>query len=262
LRVMFWSFAEKRVVRDCNGILFAADDEKALAEQSFLRGSVHHGYVLSYGAEDIQGDENIQKAAFLKTNPQLRGKKYVLFLGRIHAKKGIDILISAFARVAADFEDIQLVIAGPGDIGLANELKRLAAELNISHRIHWTGMVTGDEKWGAFRLAEYFVLPSHQENFGISVVEAMAASVPVLVSKRVNIWREIVAGGGGVATMDRVEDVVASLRSLLNQPPYARDMMGRHARETFQNRFNLEKNAAQLIEVIERLSLAAKSLAG
>jgi glycosyltransferase involved in cell wall biosynthesis len=262
LRLVFWGLIERKVVRDSKGIFFSAEEERQFANEAFLRGRYGDGYVLGYGAEDITGESDRQKAAFLAVLPQLRARKYLLFLGRIHPKKGLDLLVNAFGRLAAEFPEVDLVIAGPDDVELTPRLQRLITDPEVERRIHWVGMLSGDRKWGAFRLAEYFVLPSHQENFGIAVVEAMAASVPVLVSKKVNIWREVEASGGGLATTDTIEGTIQALRLLLKLTPPQRDAMGARARVGYMEQFNLEKNAGELIDLIARINNNQVDLAG
>src|SRR6185437_1538003 len=110
-------------------------------------------------------------------------------LGRIHPKKGTDILIASFAASLAKNPDWQLVIVGPDQIGWQKELQALAESLGVSNRITWTGALAGSLKWGAFSASELFVIPSHQENFGIVVAEAMSCNLPVVMSNKVNIWR-------------------------------------------------------------------------
>ena len=149
-----------------------------------------------------------------RTLPELKGRKFILFLSRIHPKKGVDLLIQAFARHAKTFPEIDLVIAGPDQTGSKSALQKLARELGVDNRIYWPGMLSGDAKWGAFRSAEFFVLPSHQENFGIVVAEAMALSKPVLITNKVNIWREIEADGAGLVVNDDVEGIAAGLRKM------------------------------------------------
>jgi glycosyltransferase involved in cell wall biosynthesis len=130
----------------------------------------------------------------------------ILFLGRIHEKKGCDLLLRAWKEVLSsgmrNISDIHLVMAGPADHAYGAEMKELAGKLGIGTRVTWTGMITGDLKWGSLRAADAFILPSHQENFGVSVVEALACGVPVLISNKVNIWREIEEDNAGLVEND------------------------------------------------------------
>lgn len=91
----------------------------------------------------------------------------------------------------ADQPDLELVIAGPDQVGLQTKLQRQAEQLGVAARVHWPGLLTGDPKWGALRNCEAFVLPSRQENFGVVVAEALGCGRSVLISDQVNIWPEI-----------------------------------------------------------------------
>jgi glycosyltransferase involved in cell wall biosynthesis len=253
LRTVFWNLFEWKVLRDARGIFFACEQEKQLAGQSFLRGT-YHGYVVGYGTQDVSGDQDAQKSAFLSKFPRVRGRKLILFLSRIHPKKGLDLLIRAFARHAEKLFEFDLLIAGPDDIGLKAQLTKIAVKTGIGGRIHWTGMLTGDEKWGAFRLAEFFVLPSHQENFGIAVVEAMALAVPVLITKKVNIWREVQSCGAGRVVIDEIDEIADGLQYMCSLPQSEREIMAAKARDCFLERFNLDKNATELLNLMMSLN--------
>jgi glycosyltransferase involved in cell wall biosynthesis len=252
LRTVFWSLFERKVLRDAGGVFFASEEERRLAGQSFLQRD-SHSYVVGYGTEDVRGDPEDQKSAFLSRFPQLRGRRLILFLGRVHPKKGLDVLVKAFARVTGEFPAFDLVVAGPDDMGMRQQLTNMASHLGVSGRIHWTGMLSGDQKSGAFLSSDFFALPSHQENFGIAVVEAMAAAVPVLISKKVNIWREVQSSGGGHAVMDNVGEVVEGLKHMCRLSPRELAIMKENARNCFCERFNIENNAAELASLMIKL---------
>jgi glycosyltransferase involved in cell wall biosynthesis len=150
------------------------------------------------------GDRSARGAGrILNAFPRLREKSFLLFLGRLHEKKGCAELIRAFAEI--ENSSLQLVLAGPcANDDYLQRLKRLTNELNLGKTITFCGMLTGNLKWGAFAAAEAFILPSHQENFGIAVVEALACGTPVLISNKINIWREIVNDACGFAAEDDV----------------------------------------------------------
>jgi glycosyltransferase involved in cell wall biosynthesis len=135
----------------------------------------------------------------------------LVFLGRLHPKKGCDLLIDAFARVATHVGDARLVMAGPDSAEWRAALERRAAAAGVADRILWTGMLHGSEKWAALFAAEALVLPSHQENFGFVVAEALGCGVPVLISDKVNIWREVADAGAGFVAPDTIEGTVELL---------------------------------------------------
>ena len=107
-------------------------------------------------------------------------------------------------------------------------------------------MISGAMKWGALRSAEVFVLPSHQENFGVVVSEALAAGVPALISNKVNIWREIKADGAGMVGEDTLEGTCGLLQSFLEMPTEQKLAMRRRARACFEARFEIRKAAESL----------------
>jgi glycosyltransferase involved in cell wall biosynthesis len=178
----------------------------------------------------------------------LAGRRFVLFLSRIHPKKGCDLLIRAFAKVASKDPTLDLVMAGPDASGWGKNLTNIAAELGIKDRIHWPGMLKGDLKWGAFRGAEAFILPSHQENFGIVIAEAMACGKPVLTTRRVNTWREVQDCGAGLVENDDLDGIIRLLERFLGLSDEAKQIMGQSARKGFVEKFDIRTMAPQLIQ--------------
>ncbi|MHB1672824.1 MAG: glycosyltransferase [Acidobacteriaceae bacterium] len=250
-KMVYWTLAEHRVMRDASTVLFTCQTEQRLAPQSFAL-SRWNSAVVPYGAELPTGDPAAQAEAFYQKCPAARGRRFVLYLGRIHPKKGCDLLIEAFAATAAKFPDVDLVMAGP-DAGMRAGLEARVAAAKLSSRVHWPSLITGDAKWGAFHASETFVLPSHQENFGIAVAEALGCSKPVLISDQVNIWPEIQEDGAGLVAPDTVEGTKHLLQQWLELSPAQREAMGRQARACFENRYNLDKNVAELLGYFARM---------
>ena len=209
---IYWPWADYRVLRDAQAVLFTCEEERLQARSSFWLYRCNE-VVVSFGTAKPQGDPELELQECFTRYPELRGKKLALFMGRIHPKKGCDLLIEAFAKVLAQRPDWQLVIAGPDQLGWQEELNYRAAQLGVGQRITWTGMIGGAMKWGALRAAEVFVLPSHQENFGIAVAEALAVGAPALISNKVNIWREIESDRAGIVADDTYDGTCELLRS-------------------------------------------------
>ncbi|GAA4328689.1 glycosyltransferase [Variovorax defluvii] len=246
---LYWPWGEYRVLRDAAAVVFTCEEERLLARQSFWLYRARE-VVGSYGTSAPPDDGPRQAEVFFSAYPALRGRRVLLFLGRIHEKKGCDLLIEAFARVAAQAPDLHLVMAGPGDEGLTRQLQSRADSLGVADRISWPGMLSGDLKWGAFHACEVFCLPSHQENFGIAVVEAMACGRPVLISDKVNIWREIAEDRAGFVEPDTLEGTTALLQHWLAATPADLDAMRDAARRSFARRFRMEQVAQKLVDII------------
>ena len=120
-------------------------------------------------------------------------------------------------------------------------MQALAQELGLAQHVFWTGMLRGELKWGAFRAADAFILPSHQENFGIAVAEALACGVPVLISNQVNIWREIDASGAGLVEPDDLAGTRRLIERWLDQPQAAWQAMKTRAAQCFHERFLIDR---------------------
>ena len=247
---LYWPWADYRVARDAKAVLFTASEEARLAAQSFWLYRVNAsvvGFGVALDGHALTG----QAEHFHQAFPETRGKRIVLFLARLHPKKGCDLLIEAFARFASADLSLHLVMAGPDQTGLTDGLQALAAKCGIAQRITWTGMLQGNLKWGALRAAEVFSLPSHQENFGIAVAEALAVGLPVLISERVNIWREIVDDGAGFADADTLAGTIATLDRWLGWASLDRALMGERARACYQDRFCIDAAAKRVVGTIE-----------
>jgi glycosyltransferase involved in cell wall biosynthesis len=121
----------------------------------------------------------------------------------------------------------------------------------LSYRVHWPGLITGDAKWGAFHAGETFVLPSHQENFGIAVAEALGCSRPVLISDQVNIWPEIYADGAGLVEPDTLDGTRKLLQRWLALSSEERHQMQRNANACFVARYNLDQNVSELVRFFQ-----------
>jgi len=249
---IYWPWVDFRVLRDARAVLFTAERERVLARESFWLYQVRE-VVAGLGTSPPPEGAEEQRRAFLGRWPELAGKRLWLYLSRIHPKKGTDLLIEAFAAVAGEDPQLELVIAGPDQVGWQGELEQRAKALGISERIHWTGMVSGDLKWGAFRSAELFCLPSHQENFGIAVAEALACGVPVAIGEPVNIATEVEEAGAGLVHADTLAGTTAAYRRWLALGAEERRAMGTAAAGLFAEKFHIRAVAKRQVEILTEL---------
>ena len=244
---LYWPWAEYRVLRNAAAVIFTSEEERSQARKSFWLYRCREK-VSPVGVEAPPISSNA-KSEFLSRYPQLQNTRIFLFLGRLHPKKGCDMLLEAFAQMRSN-DSISLILAGPDQVGWESDLRRQVTRLNLTNRVVFTGMLKGSMKQGAFANAEAFVLPSHQENFGISVVEALAARVPVLISNRVNIWREIEADRAGYVESDDLAGTTRLVQRWTDTAPAEREMIRQNARRCFEQRFEINRAVDSLLQIL------------
>ena len=247
-KYVYWFAAQHRVLRDAFRVIFTTKAEEELAAKSFWPHT-WKGQVVPLGTNRPTGDPAQQVEVFLSACPGVRGRRFLLFLGRIHEKKGCDLLIEAYARVAP--RDLDIVVAGPDQVKLRARLEQMAEERGVGARVHFPGMLQGDAKWGAFHAAEAFILPSHQENFGIAIAEAIACSRPVLISNKINIWHYVTEDEVGLVEEDTIEGTERLLRRWLALTPEERQAMVIRTDASFEKRFSMRNCALALRQIFE-----------
>lgn len=258
---IFWLLFEGPLLHGARAVLFTTEEERRLAQGQFW-GYPYRGRVVGFGAGDVDGRRETQIAAFRAAVPSLKDRRYLIFLNRLHPKKGCDLLVQAFASIAARRPDLDLVMAGPDQVGWMAGLRRMAKDLAIADRVHWPGMLSGDAKWGALLGSEALVLPSHQENFGVVVAEALACARPVLISNKVNIWREVEACGAGLVENDDLAGAEALLDRFLAMPTSEHERMQRQARACFEEHFKASTATKAIFDTIAQALGASDRQAG
>lgn len=273
----YYKLIEQKVINKADEIFFASAEECRLAATTFKPYHPRRTRIIGLGIEPPPASTLQMQLAFAKLCPNLGKSPYLLYLGRIHEKKGLDLLIHAYANhvrsafcyfqrctgILAHFEQpvirmkdkfeksvLHLVVAGPGlDSAYGRYiLDLLSRRPELKGLVHFPGMLTHDAKWGAFYGCEAFVLTSHQENFGIAIVEALACAKPVLISDQVNIWKEVKASGGGLITQDTLMGVHHVLQQWTRLSKTAKLKVSRQARLTYLKNFSVDGIANRLIE--------------
>jgi len=242
---LYWEAVEKRVLRKARAVLFTSTAERDRAPRTF-GAPWRKRDLVPLGIAEPAADEAGQREAFLQRFPQLNGRRILLFLGRLDRKKGCDLLVLAFASMKPEGWD--LVMAGPcADAAYGEELEAIAA----GARVHFPGMLRDAEKWGAFRCAEVFALPSHQENFGIAVAEALACGVPVLISPAVDTHETIMRAGAGFVDMDNLDGTRRLLEKWMGLGADARAAMKSSAQHCFREHFHIRETATRILSLLE-----------
>jgi glycosyltransferase involved in cell wall biosynthesis len=233
---LFWKISGKAMLREAAAVHYTSDVEK-LSTEGHL--GLNHGKVVALGI-----DTNT-------TNGQAPGEPYVLVLSRLHPKKGLDVLIDAFLSLIENgkLADWRLIIAGDGPPDYVSKLK--AAASSRPDRIVFTGWLDDDRKQAVLGGASLLALPSHQENFGLCVMEALSHSVPVLVSPNVNLAAEIVsAKAGWIAAVDKTALASKLAEALADRGELAK--RGRAGKQLSQ-KYSWENTARDLIDLYEEI---------
>src|SRR5680860_1287880 len=201
----------RRIVSDCDIVhLHGVWDAIMLTAATFARkvGTIYVVTPNGIPPADIAGLP--PKGTFYNLHPELNSNPYILFLGRLHFKKGLDYLVDAFFQVTQEHANVDLVIAGP-DSGERNNLLRQVEQLRLGNRVHMVGPLYGHAKFAALMDATIFCLPSRQEGFSMSIIEALACGLPVVISPQCHFNEVSEIGAGEVVILNpkAIADAIA-----------------------------------------------------
>jgi len=242
LKRLSFRLIESRILSHAAGIHYTSEQEYVEAGELGITASP----LMIPNAVDLP-----MRGAGPRRDPNSRQK--ILFLSRFDRKKGLDLLLEAFAQLRRKGLDAVLILAGSGDPGLVAQLKKQARRLGIAADVVWAGFLTGPDKWAALANADVFVLPSYSENFGVALVEALASGCPVVLSDQVGIQREIASADAGLVTPCRAEDLAQALLNVLTDPVLRRRMSENGVRLARQE-FSLEAVSRKLAETYKAVT--------
>jgi glycosyltransferase involved in cell wall biosynthesis len=240
---------ENRNIRGAAALHFTTAQEAELAAPYTFATP---GLVVPLGVGVDEFAAMPEPGSFRRRYPEIGDKHIILFFGRINFKKGLDILARAFGAVARRRQDVHLVIAGPDNEGWGGRVRTWLEEEGMGVRTTFTGMLLGPERLAVLRDASLFALPSCSENFGLAVVEAMAAGLPVIISDQVNIWQEVETGGAGRVIPCNATALADQILDLLDHPEAAQHM-GQKGRALVQERFQWPRVGRSLAEAYIRI---------
>lgn len=232
LKKLSLSLVERRMLAGAAAIHYTSEQERLEALELGIVGKsvIIPNAVESSCGEDLSGE-------FRAKYPQLLNRGMILFLSRIDPKKGIELLLDAFASLRMQCPESVLVVAGDGDPAYVARLKQMAIELGVSNHILWPGFLTGRDRRAAMADADLFVLPSHSENFGVAVAEAMSFGLPVVISDQVGIHREISNAKAGLVVRCDARLLAEALLQLLRDANL-RSQMGRSGQALVKSHFS------------------------
>ena len=242
LKKLSLKWIENRMMANAAAVHYTTEQERQEAVELGAKGKA---VMIPNFLEDVQVN-NFHSRPLAKLGT---GKKF-LFLSRFHPKKGLDLLLPAFAQVKHKHPDCVLVLAGAGKSGFVSNLQQEARRLKIDQHIVWAGFLENEEKWMAFAGANVFVLPSYAENFGIAVLEAMACGIPVVISDQVGICSDVREAQAGIIIQIEINQLADAMIRLLDHPEIGKKM-GENGRRLVEEKFTAKKVIPQIIELYE-----------
>ena len=260
-KFLYYHLVSKRDLDGAAAVHYTSADEFLKCHE---RLSIKSAHIVMPNGVDLEEFGSIpSKEEFKKRYPFLEKKKIILFLGRIHWKKGLDLLVPAFAELAKKRSDVHLVIAGNDESGFAHKVKKWIVRCGLAYNdlasgvechsknavVTFTGMVTGAAKLEAIAGSDMFVLPSYSENFGMAAVEAMACAIPVIISDQVAICDEVKKAGAGIVVKNDERQITEAMGSILNDEEAAKHM-GDSGRRLVSDNFSSDKRADKMIDAL------------
>lgn len=265
----YYKLVAERAVKGAAAIHYTTKDEAEKCHSSL--GLVNQAIVIPNGIDMTEFNDFPVRKSLRERYPSLKDKKIILFLGRVHWIKGLDILVSAFSKLARQRDDVHLLIVGNDegrysekvkgwirdygmkyvDYGVMKQARGDRYEAVIDRRkvkVTFTGMLKGRVKLEALAGSDIFVLPSYSENFGIAVIEAMACGLPVVISDQVGIYKEVAKAKAGVVIETDVMQLAEAMANLLDNPDSCEEI-GENGRRLVEERFSWDKIAMEMIEV-------------
>ena len=252
---------EGRVIDGARKVHLCSADELTQASQVRSLGERPCVFPLGIDLPPDAAERDSSNTEIARSLDKLVGRTVVLFMSRIHEIKGVDALITAFAAIHQQRPDVVLAIAGNGDKRLVGRLKELATELGVADCTHWLGFVQGVDKQRLLSLATVFVLPSHSENFGYAVVEAMLAGLVVVTTVNVPSGSFVTEANSGIVYDGTLRQLEQSVLTVLDMPTDERRLLGSRAASTVRDRLSLQTFGDRL-EKLYRDAAATASESG
>ena len=248
---LYWFLIEKKNLISSESLLLTSINEKKMLNNTYVDTQGIKKTVVEYGIKKPKINKKILEKRFYQKFKFLKNKKFFLYLGRFHKKKGCEILLKSMEMILRKDKGIFLLMAGPHS-NYKSSLVKLSKKLNINKNIIWSNFLKNDLKWASILKCQAMVLPSHGENFGISVIESLSMSRPVLITNKVNTANYIEKTNSGFVSTDKVKSFHKILINFLKLKNKSKKMMGKNAFKCYLKYFNLVNSNNKFISMLKK----------
>lgn len=255
IKALSFRFVEQPILRNAAAVHYTSRQEQRQAEDAGVRA---RGVVIPLGVDVTQFQKLPDAAVFLKRFPEAAGRPIVLFLSRIDPVKGLDLLLPAFGKARERHPDALLAIAGGGGANYIAQLQEQVRRLGIGGAVLWAGRLEGELKLAALAAATAFVLPSYSENYGVALVEALAAGLPCVTTEGVAVSDDVREQDAGIVVRAEMEPLSEALDRLLGDAAL-RSRLGANARRLAAERFSVEAMGNALQKLYESICLPGRT---
>jgi glycosyltransferase involved in cell wall biosynthesis len=275
-KFLYFQSIAKRDLNHASAIHYTTLDELENCHSSL--GLTNEALVIPNGVDLSEFKNQGKKDAFTQRYNHLNGKKIITFVGRINWKKGLDILIRAYGLLLQQRNDVHLLIVGNDDEGYGQKIKRLITDAGLEYldldfdnknsakrsytnksiqelkfvQVTFTGMLEGKQKLEALSCSDVFVLASYSENFGMAVIEAMACGVPVVISNKVGIHRDVENNQAGIVVENNPQDLYKGIEAVLDNDNL-RNEITVNAKRLVKESYDIDRVSSMVIEAFDNV---------
>ena len=248
---IYWYLIEKKNLLSSRSLILTSEGEKKSLKHTFVNTNGIRKTIVRYGINQPKFNKNKALRYFYKKFPNLKNKRFLLFLGRFHEKKGCDILIEAIKKLSDQNINIKVLLAGSNS-NYKKKLMDLSDNYGLKNNIFWSDIILDNLKWGAISASIGMVLSSHGENFGVALVESLSCSKPVLTTNKVNIYKEILKFNAGFISKNEINSFAKILKRFENLTKKQIKKLSTNSFKCFKHNFDLSSDKNSLSKLLVR----------
>lgn len=247
----YWFLFERTNLLNAKSILLTSKGEYKSLKKTFVNTKNLKKKVIQYGITKTSHNKKNLSVKFYNKFKKLKGKNFYLFLGRYHEKKGCEIIIESIRKLKDNFKDMVLMAGPLTNSNYENKIIKLIKKYKLEKKIIISNALYADLKWGALQESKAMLLPSHGENFGVSLVESLSCGKPVLTTNKVNISHDITKHKAGYISNNNINSFYNIFKKFIFLDKKSINRMSNNAVRCFDSNFNLKSNKNSLFNLIK-----------